>query len=55
MTADEAYGQMGRLRLWLEEREINHVLAVAKSQHVITMAGRSRRADVVVAEAPAVA
>lgn len=55
VTADEAYGQVGRLRLWLEEHEISHVLAVPKSQHVITMDLRSRRADAVVAEASAVA
>lgn len=55
VTADEAYGQVGRLRLRLEEHEISHVLAVPKSQHVITMDLRSRRADAVVAEAPGVA
>ena len=55
VTADEAYGQVGRLRLRLEEHEISHVLAVPKSQHVITMDLRSRRADAVVAEASAVA
>ncbi len=30
-TADEAYGQVGELRLWLEEHDIAHVLAVPKS------------------------
>lgn len=37
VTADELYGQTGRLRLWLEENDIPHVLAVPKSQMVITM------------------
>lgn len=55
VTADEAYGQVGRLRLWLEEHDIGHVLAVPKSQHVIAMDLRSRRADAVVADAPAAA
>jgi SRSO17 transposase len=50
VTADEAYGQVGRLRLRLEECEVSYVLAVPKSQHVIAMDLRSRRADAVVAE-----
>ena len=37
VTADEVYGQTSRLRLWLEERDIAHVLAVPKSQMVMTM------------------
>ncbi|MFB7130062.1 IS701 family transposase [Kitasatospora sp. NPDC056273] len=37
VTADELYGQTGRLRLWLEENDIPHVLAVPKSQMVMTM------------------
>ena len=37
VTADEIYGQTGRLRLWLEEHDIPHVLAVPKSQMVMTM------------------
>ncbi|GAB2509288.1 SRSO17 transposase [Nocardiopsis aegyptia] len=37
VTADEAYGQVGRLRLWMEEHDIHHVVAVPKSQMVITM------------------
>lgn len=49
-TADEAYGQVGRLRLWLEEHGIAHVLAVPKSQMVITMGLRQRRAHSVIAE-----
>lgn len=49
-TADEAYGQVGRLRLWLEEHDIAHVLAVPKSQMVISMDLRQRRANTVIAE-----
>lgn len=37
VTADAVYGQTSRIRLWLEEHEIPHVLAVPKSQMVITM------------------
>ena len=46
VTADEVYGQTSRL--WLEERDIAHVLAVPKSQMVMTMEffGQARaRAD----------
>jgi len=49
-TADEAYGQVGRLRLWLEEQNIAHVLAVPKSQMVISMDLRQRRARAVIAD-----
>jgi SRSO17 transposase len=49
-TADEAYGQVGRLRLWLEEHDIAHVLAVPKSQMVISMDLRQRRARAVIAD-----
>jgi SRSO17 transposase len=37
VTADEAYGQVGRQRSWLEEHRLNHVLAVPKTQMVISM------------------
>lgn len=49
-TADEAYGQVGRLRMWLEEHDIPHVLAVPKSQMVISMDLRQRRSHSVIAE-----
>jgi SRSO17 transposase len=49
-TADEAYGQAGRLRLWLEEHDIAHVLAVPKSQMVVSMDLLRRRAHSVIAE-----
>jgi SRSO17 transposase len=37
VTADEVYGQTSRIRMWLEEHDIPHVLAVPKSQMVMTM------------------
>lgn len=37
VTADELYGQAGRIRMWLEEHDIPHVVAVPKSQMVVTM------------------
>jgi SRSO17 transposase len=50
VTADEAYGQVGRLRMWLEEHNLAHVLAVPKSQMVISMDLRQRRARAVIDE-----
>ena len=50
VTADEAYGQVGALRLWLERHGVAHVLAVPKSQAVISMDLRQRRAHTVIAE-----
>jgi SRSO17 transposase len=50
VTADEAYGQVGRLRMWLEEHNLAHVVAVPKSQMVISMDLRQRRAHAVIAE-----
>lgn len=37
VTADELYGRTSRIRVWLEEHDIPHVLAVPKSQMVMTM------------------
>ncbi|WP_421097777.1 IS701 family transposase [Rhodococcus sp. As11] len=50
VTGDEAYGQVGKLRLWLESKGVSHVLAVPKSQMVISMQLRQRRAHAVIAE-----
>ncbi|WP_131743466.1 IS701 family transposase [Actinomadura roseirufa] len=44
VTADEAYGQVGRLRLWLEQRHIAHVLCVPRTQMVISMGLTQERA-----------
>lgn len=51
VTADEVYGNDGKLRRWLQEREQPYVLAVARS-HPLMVAFRSKRAEEVVAEAP---
>jgi hypothetical protein len=37
VTGDEAYGSDARLRLWLEARQVPHVLAVKRTRHVIAM------------------
>lgn len=50
VTADEAYGQVGRLRMWLESRGVAHMLAVPRTQMVVSMQLRQRRARTVVAE-----
>jgi SRSO17 transposase len=50
VTADEAYGQVGRLRLWLEEHNLAYVLAVPKSQMVISIDLGQHRAHAVIAE-----
>jgi SRSO17 transposase len=51
VTADEVYGNDGKLRRWLEAREKPYVLAVARS-HPLMVAFRSKRAEEIVAEAP---
>ncbi len=51
VTADEVYGNDGKLRRWLQENEQAYVLAVARS-HPLMVAFRSKRAEEVVAEAP---
>ena len=50
VTADEAYGQVWRLRWWMEERGIFHVVAVPKTQMVISMGLAQKRAHHVVDE-----
>ncbi|WP_443029647.1 IS701 family transposase [Spirillospora sp. NBC_01491] len=50
VTADEAYGQVGRLRMWLEERDIAHVVAVPRTQMVISMRLAQERAHHLIAE-----
>ncbi len=51
ITADEVYGNDGKLRRWLETRNKPYVLAVARS-HPLMVAFRCKRAEEVVAEAP---
>ena len=52
VAADEAYGQNGPLRDWLEERHVSYVVAVPKSFPVATAAGLVR-ADHLAALVPA--
>ena len=54
VTADEAYGKDSKFRLWLQQRRIGYVLAVASNQKVPTERG-SARVDVLAAAAPVLA
>lgn len=51
-TADEAYGQVKYLRVWLEERDISYVLATRRNDDVFTPDGRAGRADEMIAAIP---
>jgi SRSO17 transposase len=51
VTGDEVYGNDGKLRRWLQEREKSYVLAVSRSHPLPSMLG-CRRAEEVVSEAP---
>ncbi|UZG60249.1 IS701 family transposase [Rhodococcus opacus] len=51
-TADEAYGQVKYLRVWLEERDISYVLATRRNDDVFTPDGRAGRADEMIAAVP---
>ena len=51
VTADEVYGNDGKLRRWLQERGVSYVVAVPRSHSLPGMLG-SRRAEEVVSEAP---
>lgn len=52
VTADEAYGQVNYLRVWLEEVDAAHVLATKRNDMMITADGGERRADDLIAELP---
>jgi SRSO17 transposase len=52
-TADEAYGQVKYLRVWLEERDVAYVVATRCNDTLITTEGRQARADELVAALPA--
>lgn len=55
VTADEAYGQDHKFRLYLEKRKVGYVVAVPKNQSVGTGIGYGNtgsRADAVTADAP---
>lgn len=51
VTADEVYGNDGKLRRWLQERGICYVMAVSRSHPLPSMLGH-RRAEEAVSEAP---
>ncbi len=51
-TADEAYGDNGRLRDWLEEAKVAYVVAVACDHRVPAGTGRTIRADALAARVP---
>jgi hypothetical protein len=53
VTADEAYGQVKYLRVWLEERDAAHVLATKGNDTVITGTGGDGRVDELIAAPPA--
>jgi hypothetical protein len=52
-TADEAFGQVKYLRVWLEERDVFHVLVTKCSDTLITADAGEQRADAVIAALPA--
>lgn len=51
-TADEAYGQAGYLRDWLEGRDVFHVMATRRDDRFTTRAERTDRADMLIAALP---
>jgi SRSO17 transposase len=53
VTADEAYGQVKYLRVWLEAWGISYVLATPRNDDMLTVAGRAGRADELIAALPA--
>jgi SRSO17 transposase len=53
VTADAVYGGDGRLRRWLEERDVAHVLAVNCNQSLVSGLFRFERADQLAARIPA--
>jgi SRSO17 transposase len=53
VTADEAYGQVKYLRMWLEEHDAAHVLATKCNDTLITTGGAQARADHLIAALPA--
>ncbi|MFB9616629.1 IS701 family transposase, partial [Kutzneria kofuensis] len=53
VTADEAYGQVKYLRVWLEQHDLPHVLATKVNDTLVTTTMRQARADELVAAVPA--
>ncbi len=55
VTADEAYGQVKYLRVWLERHDCAHVLATKRNDTLITtdgLSGGEQRADTLIAALP---
>jgi SRSO17 transposase len=52
ITADEAYGQVKYLRVWLETRDAAYVLATKRNDTLITVTGGQARADDLIADLP---
>jgi SRSO17 transposase len=52
-TADEAYGQAGYLRVWLEEHDVFHVMATRCDDRFTPRDGTVDRADALIAALPA--
>jgi SRSO17 transposase len=53
LTADEAYGQDKRLRVWCEQHGLPYVLATRSNDTVATVDWRQRRVRALIAEVPA--
>ena len=53
VTADEAYGQVKYLRVWLEERDVAYVLATKCNDTLITVEAGQRHAEDMIAGLPA--
>ena len=53
VTADEVYGGDSRLRRWLEDRDVPHVLAVKRSEALWSLRLRQERAAKLAAQLPA--
>jgi len=52
ITADEAYGQVKYLRVWLEQHHVSYVLATRCNDDVITTDAGTGRADKLIAALP---
>ena len=52
VTADEAYGQVTYLRVWLEQHDVAYVLATKCNDTLITTDAGQRRADELIAALP---
>ncbi|AVT32590.1 DDE endonuclease [Plantactinospora sp. BC1] len=52
VTMDEAYGQSKSLRVWLEERDVPHVVATRRNDDMVTTSMGRARADQLIAALP---